>query len=309
MTVYLIAATGTGGHIFPALSVARALVRRGDKVIWLGSSGGFEADYCKDFDYLPLDVGPVIGKSGKIIRLMKLFLSIPKVISFIKLHRVNKVIVFGGYISVPSGFAAFIARKPLFVQEQNALAGRANKLIKPFAHKIFTSYPKVLSSKRTYLLGNPLRYKKTWVRPSKVLVMGGSLGSLALIKIMKEVVSKVDDIDFKFIVGKNKMLNELSGIGNVECFDFVDDMAGLYDWADAVVARAGALTISEIKEFGLPALLLPLPSSADNHQYWNAVYAGSGFVFFEERMVKVSDILRWLEKGGNSAVDSIVSYI
>lgn len=312
MKVYAIAATGTGGHVFPALVVANALLARGDKVIWFGKTNGIELNFIKGIEHIPLTVAPVVGKQGKVRRILNLLLVIPKVINKMQEHNVDAFIGFGGYVAVPVGIAAKLIGKNCFIHEQNAIAGRANRLLKLWAKKIFTGFPGVLESSKTIFTGNPIRYNKVWLAPSNVLVLGGSLGAKAINQIMKEVAESSLEVNYRIIAGKANYaaLGQLCrNCKNIEIFDFVEDMAAMYSWADAVIARSGALTISEVNSFSLPMLLIPLPSSADNHQLYNAMHAGFGATVVEQFNISSSSVLDWLKNGPKGAVDQIISEI
>lgn len=313
MTVYAIAATGTGGHIFPALSVARALHSQGHEIVWFGSENGLESKYLKGFNYVPLPCGPVVGKSNQVSRIMALLKCVPKVQEQFMRYSIEKTIVFGGYVSLPVGLAAKGTKTRLFVHEQNAKPGRANRILVPLAEKVFTAYPGIVDGRQNkeVVTGNPLRFKPEWITPKNVLVFGGSQGSGILNKLMLGVV-KNSSANFHLVVGARHMQEvaaDYAGIKNVEIYDFIEDMQQEYLWADAVIGRAGALTISEARAMALPMLLIPLANSADDHQVKNAMgVIGHSEVMFESD-VSESGILYWLKNGPKSALERILDYV
>ena len=311
MTAYAIAATGTGGHIFPALSVARALHAQGHEIVWFGSPSGMEVNYMQGFEYVPLEVGPINGQTGQMRKLMDSFKAVPKVQERLMRFSVSKAIVFGGYVSVPVGLAAKSTKIPLYVQEQNSKPGRANKMLMPLSEKIFAAHHGVFDSDKIVVTGNPLRFSRPWLKPNNVLVIGGSLGSGFINEIMHEVAGN-NQCNFRIIVGSrnfNPIKAKFAGMANVEILEFIDDMYAQYEWADAVISRAGAMTISEVSAMQLPALLIPLANSADGHQVKNAYSAGANFEVMLESACSAVGIRRWLENGPKSALDRILQYL
>lgn len=301
---YAVAAAGTGGHIYPALAVARELESRGKRVFWFGTPGGLEASYANN--HIPLKATPVVGLTGKLMRILNLLKIMPQVVKHLRHNKIKKVIVFGGYISVPVGLAASLLGLELYIQEQNAIAGRANRLLFPFAKKVFVAYPRVFCGKKVLLTGNPLRFRNNWRVPKKVLVMGGSLGANSLYAKIVEFAKNLPEYQFRVISG---MVNgaKAGDSENVEIVGFSDDISAMYNWADVVIARSGALTISEAGLFGLPMLLVPLASSADNHQYYNALYSNASMV--SESVFTFAVLSEWLANGSSTALDKIMAVI
>lgn len=313
MTVYAIAATGTGGHIFPALSVARALHSQGHDIVWFGSENGLEAKYLKGFHYVPLACGPVVGNSGQFSRIVDLLKCVPKVQEQFMRYSIEKTIVFGGYVSIPVGLAARGTKTRLFLHEQNAKPGRANKMMMPLAEKAFTAFPGVFEGRadKEVVTGNPLMFKPEWQQPNNILVFGGSLGSGLLNQIMQGV-AKNSQANFRIIVGSRNMQEaaaKYADLSNVEVFDFIEDMHSEYQWADAVISRAGALTIAEAQAMGLPMLLIPFAKAADNHQEFNAMSViGRSEVILESDISEVA-ILNWIKNGPKSALERILALV
>ena len=203
----LIAAGGTGGHVFPALAVAQCLRERNIEVLWVGSKKGIEARIvpANRFDLFSLSVSGLRGKRWPAMLLAPFQLAgaVVKVIRIALRRRVVCMLGTGGYVSAASGVAAVLLRKPFFLQEQNAVAGTTNKLLAPFAKNIFTAYPQVFAERsnvRCY--GNPLRREFVNVptpvqrnvgvgEQLRVLVVGGSLGARALNQSMPAALARL----------------------------------------------------------------------------------------------------------------------
>ena len=306
---YAIAATGTGGHIFPALAVARALHAKGHDIVWFGVRDGLELNYMQGFEHVALESGNNSG--GQVSKLIDAFKNVPKVQEKFMRYNIQKTIVFGGFVSVPVGLSAKATKTQLFLHEQNAKAGKANKMLLPLCDRAFTAYPGVFDSNKVVITGNPLRFNKPWAQPENVLVLGGSLGSGFLNEVMHGVVVSAAKTKFKLLVGAahyESAKAKYTGLENVEVQAFVEDMHALYDWADAVISRAGAITIAEAAMFNLPNLLIPMPNSADNHQFINAMSAGANTECIVEAECNAGKIVNWLNSGPKSALDKILDF-
>ena len=198
----MIAAGGTGGHVFPGLAVAEQLREQQVSVLWLGTRTGLESRVvpASEFAIHFIDVSGVRGKnlSSRIAAVFKLFSAVLVAIKLIRRQQVNAVLGLGGYVSVAAGIAAVILRKPLLLQEQNAVAGTANRLLAPFARKIFTGFEGVFTGRRNVVVsGNPLRASfcnssDEKAQPAgdglKILVLGGSLGAHRLNQVLPEAI-------------------------------------------------------------------------------------------------------------------------
>ncbi|MBY0377615.1 MAG: undecaprenyldiphospho-muramoylpentapeptide beta-N-acetylglucosaminyltransferase [Gammaproteobacteria bacterium] len=289
----LIMAGGTGGHIFPALAVAEALIAQGIDVAWLGRAEGMEADIVAkaELPLLSIQVGGLRGKGLK--RLFtapwQLLRAWRQASRHLGQWRPNLVLGFGGYASGPGGMAAFLKRTPLCIQEQNAIPGYTNRILAKMAQKIFTAFPEVFNTSKTIVTGNPLRQSLLKLAPPKkrlanrtgpirILVLGGSQGAKALNDIIPFALKPAlnqGSIAVRHQSGNSHyatVLAEYRDIPNVEVMPFIDDMASAYDWADLVIARAGAATISELAAVGLASILIPYPQAVDDHQTKNAAY-------------------------------------
>ncbi len=285
----LIMAGGTGGHVFPGLAVADALKAKGWDVQWLGTAERMEADVVPKRGY-PISFLPVKGIRGKglsarvkgVMALIKSLVQARKLITSLK---PDLVIGFGGYASGPGGVAAWSAGIPVIVHEQNAAAGMTNKLLAKFAKCIMLGFEDARSQfsagKNVVTVGNPVRNaiwqvkEKTSVStPLNMLVIGGSLGSRPLNETIPPVCAGLDELTIRHQCGKGNVAEVERGYANAngaaEVTEFIDDMAQAYEWADFIVCRAGALTVSEVAAAGRAAIFVPLPHAVDDHQTKNA---------------------------------------
>jgi UDP-N-acetylglucosamine--N-acetylmuramyl-(pentapeptide) pyrophosphoryl-undecaprenol N-acetylglucosamine transferase len=296
---FLIMAGGTGGHVFPALAVAYSLMERHDKVTWLGSKGGMEEGIVTKakIPFFGINIKGVRGK-GRLSQLLAPFKIISAVFqSFIVLRKVkpDAVLGMGGFASGPGGLAARILGIPLVIHEQNSVAGMTNKILAKLATTVMTAFPKAFSENiACKMVGNPLRaeiarlYYERELNKEKnstinLLILGGSLGAQSLNEVVPKALGLLEQ-DIKPSVwhqtGKNKAKDVSCAYKafNIDATvtEFIEDMAQAYKWADFVICRAGALTISELCVAGLGAILIPYPYAVDDHQTKNAEYLVKG---------------------------------
>lgn len=291
----IIMAGGTGGHIFPALAVAEQIRRRSVPVVWLGSKGGMETRIVPQYD-IPLVAIAVRGLRGKgaLTRLLAPFKLSYAVIealrAMIKL-KPRAVLGLGGFASGPGGLAAWLLGKPLYVHEQNAIPGMTNRWLSHLARVVMEGFPGSLSSiskAPAVFTGNPLREAFAQIDdagqrlaqrsgPVRLLVLGGSLGALKLNETVPAAVASpvVDqELEIWHQCGEKHLdvTREAYRTAEVQaCVEpFISDMATAYAWADLVIARAGALTVSELTQVGVAAILVPYPHAVDDHQTVNA---------------------------------------
>jgi UDP-N-acetylglucosamine--N-acetylmuramyl-(pentapeptide) pyrophosphoryl-undecaprenol N-acetylglucosamine transferase len=294
---YLIMAGGTGGHIFPAMAVAKKLMQRGATVSWLGTSQGMESTIVPA-ENIPLHTIVIKGFRGKsrlqkLIAPLLLIRSVFQAIQVIRQTQSTVIVGFGGFVAAPGGIAARLLGKKLIIHEQNSVAGSTNKLLNKLAHQTLEAFPNTLVN--AMHVGNPIRSEitdlsdvdksKTFPGQSlNVLVMGGSLGAKAIndiapnafsrtVQLMQENnASLAMNIWHQTGKGKQVSVNEDYKTLNVTAVvdEFIGDVATAYVWADIIICRAGALTVSEVAIAGVPAIFIPLPLAIDNHQYHNA---------------------------------------
>jgi len=295
----LIAAGGTGGHIFPALAVAQALAQFGAELHWVGSNRGLEARVVRDSHKISLTELRFQGVRGRgfcaLLSLpFRLLGAMLECLRLVRRFRPGLVLVFGGYVSFPVGIAARLQGIAFIVHEQNAVMGTANRWLARLATRVLTSFaPTRLSPASAVCVGNPVRPELLMQacalgRPRgegqalRLLVIGGSLGARALNQALPEAVAASQSswpqgIFVRHQTGMSEQADvqaryQALGLdaGQVQVQAFIDDMAQAYAWADLVVARAGASTVSELAALGLPAVFVPLPNAIDDHQTANA---------------------------------------
>jgi UDP-N-acetylglucosamine--N-acetylmuramyl-(pentapeptide) pyrophosphoryl-undecaprenol N-acetylglucosamine transferase len=291
----LIMAGGTGGHIFPGIAVANELIKRNWKISWLGSKGGMEEELVSKQD-IELHLISISGLRGNgLIGWLKAPFRLTKAvidsIKILKRQTPSIVIGFGGFASGPGGLAAFLTGTPLIIHEQNAVAGLTNRVLSKIAKMTFEGFPNAFNveKKNIKTIGNPVRKEilalnkreLNWVKENKsinILVVGGSRGALALNQHLPKVfaeLAKNNLLAVKHQVGRNRLVEtqafyDLSGFNNVTLNEFVDDMAEAFCWADLVICRAGASTVSEVAASGVCAVFIPYPYAVDDHQTANA---------------------------------------
>lgn len=319
----IITGGGTGGHIFPGLAVAEAWQNLSGNVVWVGSNQGKEKTYVPDFG-VTLKIIPVNPIKGKgVWQSLKTALLLPKAIwQGIRLLRQlapDVVLGVGGYVSFPVSLAACLLGIPTAIAEQNSHAGLANRILSRFVKKIFLSFEDdagLFPKKKTSVLGNPIRstiqrtpYPET-NRPFFIFATGGSLGATTLNQIFCEtldllkphwpqlrVVHQTGDVDF---IARQKFYQDRPQL-HAECHNFIRNMQNDYAKAHLILCRAGASTATEIAICGRPALFVPYPYAADDHQTENANYfvkRGAAWMI-QQADLQAQDlaerILHWME--------------
>jgi len=290
---YLISGGGTGGHIFPAISIANALRLRDPEaeILFIGALGRMEMERVPQAGYKIIGL-PVRGfnraKPWKNISvLLDLMRSIRKVKSIIRDFRPDVGIGVGGYASGAAMWAAANMGIPILLQEQNGFAGVTNKLLKNKASKICVAYPgmeRFFPADKLILTGNPVRQdllngKRTESNKRSLLIIGGSLGARTINEAVMAALHQLAKLDIQVVwqTGKvyyDKCLAAWQQAGNpkhIECLDFLSNMPDRYAQADLVISRAGASSISELCLLGKPAILVPSPNVAEDHQTHNAM--------------------------------------
>lgn len=294
----LISGGGTGGHIFPALSIANALKRRIDAdILFVGAENRMEMEKVPAAGY-PIKGLPVAGFDRKriwrnVAVLVKLYKSMRLARKIVKEFNPEIVIGVGGYCSGPTLKAAQKKGIPTLIQEQNSYAGVTNKLLSVDARKICVAYEgmeRFFPSDKIIMTGNPVRKdlidrasdkadarSRFGLNPERptLLVVGGSLGALTINESMEQGLKRLVGHGMQVIwqTGKNfgdRALAAAKGFSGVVVTKFITDMAAAYAAADVVISRAGAGSISELELLGKPAILVPSPNVAEDHQTHNA---------------------------------------
>ncbi|MEZ0323296.1 MAG: undecaprenyldiphospho-muramoylpentapeptide beta-N-acetylglucosaminyltransferase [Hydrogenothermaceae bacterium] len=276
---------GTGGHFYPALSIAQELKKEGYIITYIGTSAGIEAQ--KEFlagKKILFDMYGVRGKNllNRIKGILSLIKTTYKVFKLLKKEKPKFSICFGGYTSIPLGLASFFAGIPLFIHEQNSIPSYSNLILSKFSKKIFITFEyteRYFNPRKTVLSGIPLRdaileeaknYKPS-EKISQILVIGGSQGAKKINQIVIEVARDFPDITFHIIVGKT-VLETKDIPKNIKLYNYVDEVEKLYSQTDIVISRAGSSTVNEILAFGKYAIFIPYPYAASNHQYYNVKF-------------------------------------
>lgn len=293
----MIMAGGTGGHVFPALAVARRLSELGIHVEWLGTRRGIESRIIPN-EHIPIHYIGVSGVRGKglfqrLLAPVRILVAVAQSLLIIGRIGPDCVLGMGGFASGPGGVAAWLLRKPLLIHEQNAVAGLTNRLLARLATRVMVAFPHAfvnLAPQRVSCIGNPVRAEISSLErpkerfqkregPFRVLVLGGSLGARALNRAVPKAVAMFAEDQRPEIwhqTGQDDCETTLSDYNRAGIHSrvdaFIDAMHEAYRWADLVVCRSGALTVSEISCAGLPAVFIPYPYAVDDHQTENARY-------------------------------------
>jgi UDP-N-acetylglucosamine--N-acetylmuramyl-(pentapeptide) pyrophosphoryl-undecaprenol N-acetylglucosamine transferase len=288
----MIMAGGTGGHVFPALAVADDLRARGWRVVWLGARTGMEATLVPQHGHETawIRFSGLRGKGwlARVLLPANLLVAFWQSLRAIRAHRPAVVLGMGGYIAFPGGMMAALLGRPLVIHEQNSIAGLANRVLAGVADRILTAFPGALP--RSQLVGNPVRGDIAQVAPPaqrfagrsgplRLLVVGGSLGAVALNDLVPQALALLP-ADSRPVVTHQSGAKHLdllranyaaAGV-DASVVAFIDDMAQAYAAADLVIARAGATTVAELAAAGVAAILVPFPFAVDDHQTTNARY-------------------------------------
>ena len=290
----LIMAGGTGGHVFPALAVARELEARGAEVSWLGTRRGLEADVVPAagvaIDYISIAGLRGKGLTGWLLAPWRLSVALVQALRILGRRRPTAVLGMGGFVTGPGGVAAKLSGRALIIHEQNAIAGLTNRLLSRIADQVLEAFPGVFSGEAVVHTGNPVRREimqlpepaeryAQHAGPIRLFVLGGSLGATVFNETLPRALAMLPQAIRPVVrhqCGKRNLEATLrhyeeAGV-TAEVLPFIDDMAAEYGWADLVLCRAGALTVSELAAAGVPALLVPYPHAVDDHQSANGRY-------------------------------------
>ena len=317
----LVMAGGTGGHIFPALSVADVMREKGWRVTWLGAPNSMETELVPKHGY-EMALVAFAGLRGKgLMRklLLPFSLSVALVQSALALlHcRPDVVLGMGGYITFPGGIMAVLFGCPLVIHEQNSVAGLSNKVLAHFAKRVMSGFPEVLP--KAEWCGNPVRkdiaalpdpQQRYQNRSGKlnVLVLGGSLGAQAINTCVPQALALLPEASRPNVLhqsGKRHLeavqtAYQKAGV-HADIRPFLEDMAFFYEQADVVICRAGALTVAELSAAGLASILIPFPFAVDDHQTGNAHFLsdrGAAILLPQQNMTPqhLAELLRELTR-------------
>lgn len=285
----VIMAGGTGGHVFPALAVAQWLRDDGWTVTWLGTQKGLESRVVPEqgfaIDWLPVAGWRGKGLPSKVKALFLLFKACAEAFVVLRRRQPDVVLGMGGFVAGPGGLMAKLLGVPLVIHEQNRIPGTTNRWLVKMAKRVLQAFPDSFGKKAGALCtGNPLRknlleqaalaQEKPAHRGLNVLVVGGSQGAQVLNEVLPDALAQIEEIAVKHQTGAAmqaqvaKRYQALAVEADVQAF--IGDMAAAYQWADLVICRAGAMTVSEVAAMGVPAIFVPLPNAIDDHQNANA---------------------------------------
>jgi UDP-N-acetylglucosamine--N-acetylmuramyl-(pentapeptide) pyrophosphoryl-undecaprenol N-acetylglucosamine transferase len=291
----LIMAGGTGGHVFPALALARELRARSWQVVWLGTRRGLEARLVPA-EQIAVEWLSVSGLRGKGMLIwvsapLKLTRALLQALAVIRRRRPALVVGLGGFVAGPGGIAAWLSRRPLLIHEQNAIAGFTNRCLAHLARRVLTAFPGSFAPQvRAQVIGNPVRREISDLPPPaqrfaqrqgpiRVLVVGGSQGAARLNAMVPFALARAAaSLQFevqhqsgeRWIEAATRNYAEAGITARLQ--PFIEDMAAAYGAADLVICRAGALTVSELAAAGVASILVPFPAATDDHQTRNAAF-------------------------------------
>lgn len=316
----MIMAGGTGGHIYPAISVAEYLREQDWRIVWLGSRAGMEARIVppKGYDMAWIRFSGLRGKG--LIRALMLPLSLLiacwQSARAIFSHRPDVVLGMGGYVAFPGGLMAALMRRPLVIHEQNSVAGLTNRVLARLADRLLTAFPNVFAqSQAGAWVGNPVRADicalpapeaRYAARTAKlqVVVVGGSQGAAVLNQTLPRALALIPEAQRPRVMHQSgaahidtlRAAYAQAGVA-AETVPFIDDMAACYAGADVVICRAGASTVTEIAAAGVASLLVPLPWAVDDHQTGNARFLADrgAAVLMPQAAFTPEKLAQWLQ--------------
>ncbi|MDR2457341.1 MAG: UDP-N-acetylglucosamine--N-acetylmuramyl-(pentapeptide) pyrophosphoryl-undecaprenol N-acetylglucosamine transferase [Clostridiales Family XIII bacterium] len=319
----IIVASGSGGHIYPGISLAGEFKNKGFNPIFFINNNSLSLDILNNsgFQYITFNMSGMPRKFSFlfVVFLAKLGNSFFKALKQTLYINPTAVIGTGGYIAVPVLFAAKVLRKKIFIHEQNTIPGKANIVLNKIANKTFVSFSfskKYFKNRNLIVSGYPVRkdifsVQKNYALKSlslsdsifTILVFGGSLGAVKLNEIVCKAFScyvSNNEIQVIHITGAKdfeRIQEIVSGITNYKVFAYMHNIKYAYGASDIVISRSGAGTIFEIKTLEKSAVLIPYPYATDNHQYWNAkeIEENGKVIIIEEEDLTEKNLLEAVE--------------
>ncbi len=327
---------GTGGHLKVAKAFVEEFHKRGIPVIFIGSKNGQDEAWFKDDRKVKkaffLDTKGVVNKNlwGKIKSLFQILKETNRCMDIFDKAEVGTVISVGGFSAAPATFASILSMGcDLFIHEQNSKMGKLNELTSRFAKEIFSSYLPTSLVKDYPVSSEFFDNARVRERINAIIFLGGSQGAVAINNFALSVASKLDSLGIKIIhqtgrVDYERVKKEYEKLNiNADVFDFTPDIAKKMSQADFAISRSGASTLWELSANSLPAMFVPFPHAAQDHQYYNAKFLkdkGLCFICREKNLsvevldkILSSDISS-MSKGlidsiGCDAIESIVDII
>jgi len=299
---------GTGGHLMIAEAIVEAAVREGHEAVFIGSTKGQDRKYFEQdsafSDVYFLETTGVVNQKGlqKLKALYKIFKAFLRSRRILKEQKVDAVYSVGGFSAAPASFAALSLGKPLFIHEQNAVTGRLNALLKPFAKSFVSAY-----DESSPIEGYPVKevfYKTAYLRKElkTMIFLGGSHGARAINDLALEIAPTLKQQGIKIIhqageadYERVKEAYEKLGV-EVELYGFTKELPALIERADMAVSRSGASTLWELTTNGCPAFYIPYPYAAGDHQYYNAKFL-------------VDNGMAWCEREGDGLNSKLLAAI
>lgn len=291
----IIGAGGTGGHIIPAVAVANELRERNWEVVFIGNKQGMEQLLAAQngFPFLPIKVQKIYRKlTFEHIRFPFLFIySFILCLIYICKEKPDSVLCTGGFISGPVAMASILLNRKLYFQDGNSYPGLTTRIFSKYAKHIFIASEharRYLITNKCIVTGNPILKRhnipiqsdpegelKLSNKTTKLLVLGGSQGSAVINQVVSDCIESLvnQGINVIWQTGKNHynhVKSQFLNNNSIHCFDFTNNLNKFYQLADLAISRAGALSIAELQEYRVPTIYIPLPTSAENHQYKNA---------------------------------------
>jgi len=303
----LIAAGGTGGHLFPGIAIAQAFMAKDpeNQILFVGTGKPFEKTVLAKagFQHECIRAEGIKGRGlgRQMISLLKLPMAIFESLKLIRHFRPDLLVCMGSYVSGPVAVGAWLMGIPIVLHEQNSVPGITNRMLSCFAGRIYVSFRnskfEIRNSKKIFFTGNPVReeFRNCFSLPTShfsLLIVGGSQGARAINLALREAIAYIKEKDRFHFVHQSRPEDEAAvrnayaeqGI-SAKVSPFFHDMAALYRKADLVICRAGATTMAEITVMGKAAIFIPYPFAADNHQALNArslVDMGAGEMISEK---------------------------
>ena len=293
MTTVMIIAGGTGGHVYPALAVARELRDQGVAVVWVGTRRGIEARVVPaagfDLEWVAIRGLRRTGWLSWLLLPIRLGVAMFQVWRIMRRRQPDAVLAMGGFVAAPGGLVARLLRRPLLIHEQNAVAGLTNRWLAYIADTVMCGFPEAFGTlPGVRHVGNPVRAEILALLPPterlagrggplRILVVGGSQGALVFNRVLPEVIASLAHryaLQVWHQTGRSERERTEQAYrvstADARVTAFIDDMAQAYGWADMLICRAGAMTISELAAAGVAAILVPYPHAVDDHQTANA---------------------------------------
>tara|TARA_B100002019_G_scaffold99438_1_gene85648 strand:+ start:39 stop:1073 length:1035 start_codon:yes stop_codon:yes gene_type:complete len=306
----MISATKTGGHVFPAVEVGKYFKSNNHNVFFFGSGSEIELKAIdgKNFKYFSQSIKSFRGKGliGKFSVLFSLPLYVLRSIRIIKKNKIDAFIGFGGFATIPISIASYLCKIPVYTHEQNSVQGSANSLISNFAKINFLGMKTTKEISRSKFVGNPIRKdfifspKNISSNSLNIYVTGGSQGARYINEVIPGLLMEaagIKNLNIRHQCGRGQegwvknIYKKNLGFQDVEVKEFFQSPSKNILWSDFVITRCGALSLSEISSMNRGMIMIPLPTSIDNHQLYNAkFFAENNMGIIHEQNNSVRDL-------------------